>query len=60
MSETERGDRIAKFLARAGVASRRDAERMLTEGRVKLNNVVVTHPATFVAHGDLIDRKSVV
>ena len=33
-----RGDRIAKFLARAGVASRRDAERLLAEGRVKLNN----------------------
>lgn len=54
MSETERGDRIAKWLARAGVASRRDAERMLTEGRVKLNNQPVTHPATFVEPGDLV------
>ncbi len=53
-SDADRGDRIAKFLARAGVASRRDAERMLSEGRVKLNNAVVTHPATFVAPGDLI------
>ena len=52
--EAEKGDRIAKFLARAGVASRRDAEKMLAEGRVKLNNAVVTHPATFVAKGDLI------
>jgi hypothetical protein len=32
MSDTEKGDRIAKFLARAGVASRRDAEKMLAEG----------------------------
>ena len=54
MSDTEKGDRIAKFLARAGVASRRDAEKMLAEGRIKLNNAVVTHPATFVAKGDLI------
>ncbi len=55
MSETvERGDRIAKFLARAGVASRRDAERMLTEGRISLNNAVVTHPATFVTPGDIV------
>ena len=53
MSETT-GDRIAKFLARAGVASRRDAEKLLTEGRVKLNNAVVTHPATFVSAGDLV------
>ena len=51
---TDRGDRIAKYLARAGVASRRDAERLLTEGKVKLNNVVVTHPATFVSPGDLV------
>jgi 23S rRNA pseudouridine2605 synthase len=49
-----RGDRIAKYLARAGVASRRDAERLLTEGKVRLNNVPVTHPATFVAAGDLV------
>ena len=54
MSETNAGDRIAKFLARAGIASRRDAEKLLTEGRVKLNNTVVTHPATFVTPGDLV------
>jgi len=49
------GERIAKWLARAGVASRRDAERMLAEGRVRLNNQAVTHPATFVAAGDLVE-----
>jgi 23S rRNA pseudouridine2605 synthase len=49
-----RGDRIAKWLARAGVASRRDAERLLTEGQVRLNNRTVTHPATFVSPGDLV------
>ncbi len=57
MSETgaaPRGDRIAKFLARAGVASRRDAERLLAEGRVMVNNVRVDHPATFVVPGDLV------
>ena len=54
MSDVQRGDRIAKWLARAGVASRRDVERMLTEGRVKLNNAVVTHPATFVDSKDII------
>jgi 23S rRNA pseudouridine2605 synthase len=53
-TETERGDRIAKWLAHAGVASRRDAEKLLAEGRIKLNNVVVTHPATFVTPGDLV------
>ena len=49
-----RGERIAKWLARAGVASRRDAEKLLTEGRVRLNNAVVSHPTTFVAPADLV------
>jgi 23S rRNA pseudouridine2605 synthase len=49
-----RGDRIAKFLARAGVASRRDAERLLAEGKVLVNNVRVDHPATFVSAGDIV------
>ncbi len=48
------GERIAKWLARAGVASRRDAERLLTEGRVSLNNARVEHPATFVSPGDIV------
>jgi len=55
MSDTApRGDRIAKFLARAGVASRRDAERLLAGGKVLVNNVRVDHPATFVSPGDIV------
>lgn len=50
----ERGERIAKFLARAGVASRRDVEKLVADGRVKINNTKVVHPATFVTDGDLI------
>jgi len=53
-SATARGDRIAKWLARSGVASRRDAERMIAEGRVRLNGAVVTHPATFVDAADIV------
>ena len=53
-SDPPRGERIAKWLARAGVASRRDAERLLGEGHVRLNNVRVTHPATFVSPGDIV------
>ena len=49
-----RGDRIAKWLARAGVASRRDAEAMLAQGVVRLNGKVVDHPATFVTADDVI------
>lgn len=46
--------RIAAWLARAGVASRRGAEALITAKRVKLNNQLVTHPATFVGPGDLV------
>jgi 23S rRNA pseudouridine2605 synthase len=49
-----RGERIAKWLARAGVASRRDAEKLIAEGRVKLENRTVETPATFIRPGDLV------
>lgn len=54
MTQETRGERIAKWLGRTGVASRRDAERMIEEGRVKLNNQPVTHPATFVTSDDIV------
>ena len=55
MTEAPReGERIAKFLARAGVASRRDAELLVAAGRIRHNNAVVTHPATFVVEGDIV------
>src|SRR6476469_297462 len=40
--------RIAKLLARAGVASRREIERMIAEGRIALNGEKLTTPATLV------------
>ena len=39
------GDRIAKLLARAGVASRREVERMIADGRVALHGKVLSTPA---------------
>ena len=50
----ERGERIAKFLARAGIASRRDAEVLIGQGVVVLNGVKVEGPATFVSPGDAV------
>jgi 23S rRNA pseudouridine2605 synthase len=60
-AEAARGERIAKWLARAGVASRRDAEKLVAEGRIRLNGAVVETPATFVAEGDAVslDNKPV-
>lgn len=45
---------MAKFLARAGVCSRRDAERLIAEGRVKVNGVKLDTPATKVTAKDKI------
>jgi 23S rRNA pseudouridine2605 synthase len=44
----ERSDRIAKLLARAGLCSRRDAERWIAEGRVSVDGHVLTTPAVTV------------
>ena len=40
--------RIAKLLARAGIASRRDVERLIAEGRIAINGETVTTPATLL------------
>jgi 23S rRNA pseudouridine2605 synthase len=52
---------VAKFLARAGVCSRRDAERLIAEGRVKLNGAVLDTPAVKVTARDkiLVDGRPV-
>ena len=48
------GERIAKVLARAGVASRREAERMIEAGRVSVNGRRIDSPALDVAPTDRI------
>ena len=50
----EKGERIAKRLARAGVCSRRDAERMIGAGRVSLNGKILETPAINVSENDQI------
>ena len=51
--EPKEGERVAKRLARAGVASRRDAERMIEAGRVQVNGEKLTTPAFLVTPADV-------
>ena len=48
-------ERVAKVIARAGLCSRRDAERLVADGRVALNGKVLTTPAVTVGPQDRID-----
>jgi 23S rRNA pseudouridine2605 synthase len=48
------GERVAKALARAGVASRREVERLIAEGRVALNGEILNTPAVKVGPGDIL------
>ncbi|GJE25328.1 hypothetical protein LKMONMHP_0163 [Methylobacterium organophilum] len=48
------GERIAKAIARAGLASRRDAEVMIEAGRVSVNGKVIHSPALNVTDSDRI------
>ncbi len=60
--EREDGEeRIAKLLARAGVASRREIERMIADGRITLNGEKIETPATLLKslHGIAVDGKAV-
>ncbi|MEA3390191.1 pseudouridine synthase [Sphingobium sp. CCH11-B1] len=62
-SAPDRGEpqRIAKLLARAGVASRREVERMIEEGRIAKDGVALDTPATLLTslHGITVDGVAV-
>jgi 23S rRNA pseudouridine2605 synthase len=47
-------DRVAKVLARAGVASRREIERLIEAGRIAVNGQVLTTPAVKIEPGDIL------
>lgn len=54
MTEQEIKKRLSKFLAGAGVASRRACEEIIFAGRVTVNNVVASEPQTLVDERDQI------
>jgi 23S rRNA pseudouridine2605 synthase len=54
MTSAQQGERIAKVIARAGLASRREAEAWIAAGRVSVNGAVNTSPALNVGASDRI------
>ena len=54
MKTTYEGERLAKKIARAGVASRREAEKMILEGRVMVDGKTVTSPALNITENQSI------
>jgi len=59
VSEKKDKERIAKVIARAGLASRRGAEKLISEGRVKVNGEIILSPALNLSQSDrvLVDNK---
>ena len=53
-NQTNKGQRIAKFISRAGIESRRGAERLVWEGRVAVNNKPIDSPAFVVRSHDSV------
>lgn len=51
---TDMGEKIAKVIAHAGICSRRDAEKLVTEGRVTLDGKVMTNTAERVKPGQIV------
>ena len=47
-SDPREEQRIAKLLARAGIASRREIERMIADGRIAIDGVTIDTPATLL------------
>lgn len=52
--EPKRSERIAKAMARAGIASRREVERLIGLGKVAVNGKILSTPAVLVTRDDVI------
>lgn len=50
-------ERIAKFIAHTGLCSRREAEKLIEQGIIKINGATVTHPSTLVSDSDEVEIK---
>ena len=46
--------RLAKFIAHCGIASRRDAEKLILSGAVSVNGKIINSPATDILDSDIV------
>ena len=53
-SKVNPGNRIAKILSRRGICSRREAEKLILQGKVRVNGTLISSPALNLQETDLI------
>ena len=53
--QANKAERIAKIIARAGLASRRESEKLILDGRVKVNGKTINSPALNLTKNDVIE-----
>ena len=53
--QANKGERIAKIIARAGLASRRESEKLILDGKVKVNGKTISSPALNLSSDDVVE-----
>ena len=53
--QANKGERIAKIIARAGLASRRESEKLIHDGKVKVNGKTISSPALNLSRDDVVE-----
>ena len=53
--QANKGERIAKIIARAGLASRRESEKLILDGKVKVNGKTISSPALNLSRDDVVE-----
>jgi 23S rRNA pseudouridine2605 synthase len=57
--EAPKGIRLNKFIANAGVCSRREADELIKKGEIQVNGKVITELGTNVSHSDVVKHKGI-
>lgn len=60
MQSANKKERVAKRIAALGYCSRREAEKIIAQGLVKVNNQVINTPVTLVSAADIISINGII